>query len=80
MDDVFTYIIVVCNDKTSVKSAQHVTHQKGLHATVAFMLEYRGVNIVASTLKPQNSVADINIPVTVIPCMLSQSPVFLSQR
>ena len=51
MDDIFTYLIVMCDDKTAVRSAQRLTHRKGLHATITLVLEIRGVNVVTNTLK-----------------------------
>ena len=44
VDDIVTYLIVTCDDKKSVRSAQHVTHQKGLHATATSLLEVSGPN------------------------------------
>ena len=51
MVDLVTYLIVTCDENNSVREAQRVLHQKGLHATVAFVLEVRGINIVTSKLK-----------------------------
>ena len=42
VDDLVTYLIVTCNDDTPVSVYERVTHQKGLHATVAFLLGVRG--------------------------------------
>ena len=49
MDDLVTYLIVTCDDETSGREYQHVTHQKVFHATVTFVLDVRGVNVVTST-------------------------------
>ena len=46
VDDIFTYLIVTCDDETSVRVSQRVLHQKGLHATAAFVLVVRWVNVV----------------------------------
>ena len=51
MDDIVTYLIVTCDVETSVSPAESMTHQKGLQATVLFLLEVRGVNFIRSTLK-----------------------------
>ena len=49
--DLVTYIIVACYYKTSVREPQRVKHSKGWHETVVFVLEFRGVNVVTSTLR-----------------------------
>ena len=49
MNDLVTNCIAKLNDETHVRAAQCVTHQKGLHATAAFILEVMGDNVVAST-------------------------------
>ena len=49
VDDLGMYLIVTCDDKTAVRSAQRVTRRKGLHETVGLVLEIGGVNIVTST-------------------------------
>ena len=49
VDDIVMYLIVTCDDKTSVAIYECVTHQKGLHATVVFLLEVNGVNIIKIT-------------------------------
>ena len=41
VDDLITYLIVTCDDKTSVAADKRVTHRKGLHATVTFIMEVR---------------------------------------
>ena len=46
MDDIVTYLIVTCNDKIYVSTVQCVMHQRGLHATIVFVLEVRGVNVI----------------------------------
>ena len=55
-------------------------HQKGLHATVSFVLGVEGVNFLTSTLKFKYSVADSTVPVTVVPCILVQATVCLARR
>ena len=47
-DDIVTYLIVKCNDETSVAAAERVTHKKGMQATVTFILKVRGVNFISS--------------------------------
>ena len=49
MDDRVASLIVTFDYKTSVAAAERVMHQKGMHATVAFILEVRGVNVITST-------------------------------
>ena len=44
-----TYLIGMCDYETSVRADQHVMHRKVLHATVAFVLEVRGVEVITST-------------------------------
>ena len=49
VDDLVTYLIVTCDDETSVRTAQCVMHRKDFHATAVFVLEVREVNLVTST-------------------------------
>ena len=49
VDDLVPYIIVACNDETSVAVSERVTHRKGLNTAVAFLLKFRGVNFITST-------------------------------
>ena len=49
VDNIVTYLIVAYNYKNSVWAAHRLTHKKGFHATLTFVLEIRGVNVVAST-------------------------------
>ena len=49
VDDLVMFLIVACNDETSVAAAGPPTYQKCLHATVAFLLEVRGVIIITGT-------------------------------
>ena len=46
VDGIVMYLIVKCNDKTSIAAAERVMHRKGLQATVAFPLKVRRVNII----------------------------------
>ena len=43
------YPIVMFDEDTYIREDQLLAHRKGLHATVAFILEVRGVNVVTST-------------------------------
>ena len=49
VDDLVLHLIVVYNDKTYISAAESMTHQKGLHVTVKFILKVRGVKVIAST-------------------------------
>ena len=49
VDDLVTYLVLMCDGETTVRESQRVTHQKDLHATVAFVLEVRGVKFLMST-------------------------------
>ena len=49
VDDIVMYLIVTCDCDTSVWTDQRLMHQKGLHATVTFILEDRGDKVVTST-------------------------------
>ena len=49
MDDLVTYIIVVCDGKTSVAETECVTHRKGMQGTNVFILKVGGVNVIMST-------------------------------
>ena len=44
--DIVAYLIMTCDDDLSVRAAHHMTYQKGLHSTIVFVLEVRGVNVV----------------------------------
>ena len=44
--DLVTYIVVTCNDETSLAAAESVMHRKFLQATVTFVLKVRGVKII----------------------------------
>ena len=39
----------MCDDDTSDAAAEHVIHQKGLQANVAFILEVMGINVITIT-------------------------------
>ena len=49
VDNIVTYPIVTCHDKTSVAADYRVTHRKSLQATVTFHLKGRGVNVITCT-------------------------------
>ena len=49
VDDLVAYIIVTCDDETPIRADQHVMYRKGLHATVALILDVRGFNVVTIT-------------------------------
>ena len=46
MDDCVTHFIVTYDNETSVRAADCVIHQKGLHATLKLILEVRTVNVI----------------------------------
>ena len=80
MDDIVTYLIVTCDDKTFVISDERMTHQKGLHETITFILEVRGLKVVTRIKISQNAVADSNVSVTISPSMIIQALVCLARR
>ena len=80
LDDLFTYLIVTCNDKNSISVDERVMHIKSLQATAVFLLNVRAVNVIISTLKSSNSVACSTVPVAIVPIMLNQEPVYLARR
>ena len=51
VDYIVTYLVVTCDDESTIRAAQRVMHRRGFHATVAFVLDIGGVNVVTSTLK-----------------------------
>ena len=51
MENIVMYLVVTCNDKTSVTSDEYVTDIKGLQAIVIFILKVRGDNVITSTYK-----------------------------
>ena len=42
VDDLITYLVVTCYNKTFISTDQHVTHRKGLHATIIYFAGYGG--------------------------------------
>ena len=42
VDNIVTYLVVTCDEKTSVAAAERVTNLKGLQATVTFSLNDGG--------------------------------------
>ena len=51
LNDLATYLVVTCNDETSVAAAERVMHRKGLQANVTFSLKFRAFNVIMCTLK-----------------------------
>ena len=49
VDDLVAYLVLMCDDKTSIAADEHVTHRKGLQETVAFYWKVRGVNLIMCT-------------------------------
>ena len=45
VDDNPTYLIVVCDDKTSIYVVYCVMHSKVLQATIIFLLKVRGLTL-----------------------------------
>ena len=78
VDDLITYLVVICNEKTYVAAAELVTHIQGLQETVKFLLKVRRFNVITYTQKSRNYVAASTVLVTVLPCKLSQEPMCLA--
>ena len=51
VDYIVTYLIVTDNYKTSAAAAECAMHRKVLQATVTFLLNVIGVNVITATLK-----------------------------
>ena len=51
MDDIVKHLVLTCNDEPPVIAVESVTHRKLPRATIAFILEVGGVNIVTCTQK-----------------------------
>ena len=49
MDDLVPYLIATCDENISIAAAECMTHQKGLHSTIAIILEVMGVNVITRT-------------------------------
>ena len=49
MDDLVAYLVVKYDDETSIAEDERINYRKGLHATIAFILEVRAVNLIMST-------------------------------
>ena len=45
------HLVMMCINDLSVSAAKYVTHGKGLRSAIAFLLKFRGVNIVMYTPK-----------------------------
>ena len=46
VDDLVTYLIVMCNGETPVPAAESVSHRKGLQATMTFILKVKKVDVI----------------------------------
>ena len=51
VNDIITYLILKCNDNTSIASSEVLTHRKGMQATDSFLLKDRGVNVIKRKTK-----------------------------
>ena len=51
VDNLVTYLIVICNNKTSSDAAERVMCRKVLQVTITFILNVRGVNVLTITQK-----------------------------
>ena len=49
--DLVTYLIMTCDDKTSVSAAEGMTIRKCLQAAISFIYKVRGVNVIMITFK-----------------------------
>ena len=49
VDDLFKYLIVMYNEKTYIRASECVTHIRGIHSTVTYILWVKGVKVVTST-------------------------------
>ena len=49
MHNIVVYLVVTCNDETSVAADEYMTHIKGLQETVTFISKFRGVHIITSS-------------------------------
>ena len=49
MDYLVRYIVVTCDDETSVAASERVIYRKSLQATIAFSLKVRWVNVITCT-------------------------------
>ena len=46
VNDIIKYLILKCNDNTSIASSEVLTHRKGMQATATFLLNVRAVNVI----------------------------------
>ena len=51
MDELVTYFIVACNDKSTIIASKCMMYGEGLGKTVTFFLEVEGGEVVAGTQK-----------------------------
>ena len=49
VDDHFPYIVLLCDDETSVATSERIIHMKGLQATIVFYLKVVWVNVILCT-------------------------------
>ena len=49
MDNLVMYLIVTCDDETSVSTYERVMHRRFLQATITFLLKVSGVNFITRT-------------------------------
>ena len=74
------HLIMTCNDDTSVSAAKSVTHVRIMRANIVFIFKVRGGNIVTYAQKSLNSMADSNVPVTIVSLIFRQEPVCFARR
>ena len=49
VDDLFTHLVVLYDEKTPVSAAEGIINIKGLQETVIFSLKVTGVNVITCT-------------------------------
>ena len=71
--------VVTRDAKAAYSAAQCVRHYKRCATPVTVDLEVYRSDVIASTLKTRNSVADSTAPENVVPRTLSHAPVLLTR-
>ena len=74
------HLIMTCNDDPSVSAANSVTYVRIMRANIVFFIKVRGGNIVTYAQKSLDSMADSNVPVTIVPLIFRQEPVCFARR
>ena len=78
VDELATHFIMTCDDDSASFSIKCMAYREGLVKTITFFWDLGGMRLYWEQRKPQNSMADITVPVTPVLCAVIQEPVFFA--